>query len=434
MSGQLPIEIVVRMEEAIKNVERFRKEGVRTAREIEGGFAKADPIIKRSFDSILTFNATRAILGGVSASIGIATKGFIEWSKRSDEAADSLNRLKESWSGLLLRIGQDVDESRAVPFITKMLDRTGEGWDRYQSRVNTDGDIAATIGRSMWQIQGPEDRRQAELRYQNLVETRRIAAETADRPRIIRMRDAERINAMRARGDELGAAGIEYQTEIQRIDAARAAIRPGAANARELRELYNAQEETARNKLIAIQDRVLKSQMAEEESARRTAEQIEAKAEAELKAELAKTRAGKQTEQEYEFTLRSLAIENQRLSGDEEGARIAEERLKYDRQRYALATDPNLSTMARNTLIRRTDALEAQTLSAIAGSSVNSPAARQTYQAPGFLSSGTYVQSLINTAFAPSTSATKDVGRAQLDELRKIRETLEDGGGGARFQ
>jgi len=430
MSGQLPIDIIVRMESALKDVERFRKDSTRAVLDVEGAFSKADPIIQRTMGSILTFNATRAIMGGVATSVGLATKGFIEWSKRSDEAADSLNRLKDSWGGLLERIGQDVDESGAVRVLNKTLKRAGTEWDRYQSRVNEDGDFGRTIRRSMFSIESPEDRRQAELRYQNLVETRILASETADRPRVTKLRDAERVNSMRSRGDELGVANAEYQAEMQRIAGLRGGIRPGAANGRELRELYTQQEETARNKLIAVQDRILKGQMAEEEFARRTAEQIEAKAEAELKAEAAKVRAGKQTEQDYEFTMRAMVIENQRNAGDEEGARIAEERLKFDRQRYALANDPNLSTIARNSLIRRTDTLEAEALSAISGSTTTR--ARQTYQAPGMLTSGLAgVAGLGAQAFAQGPG--QNVAVQSLTTLKSIDRTLKAGGGGARF-
>lgn len=421
MSGQLPIDIVVRMETAIKDFERFRREGMRTATAIGDSFNNADPIIRRSLNTILTFNATRAVLGGVAASAGIATKGFQEWTKTSEEAAGSLDRLTGSVRNLMSEIGQDIDEIGVVDALARIPSTFSTLRDGAGAALNNrTAFLQGILGRN-WDAFNEQ--------FENVRITRMRDSEVASRPGIIRMRDAERIAALRARGDDLGVAEAEFQAALAKINADRAAIRPGAENARELNSLYDTQEETARNKLIAVQDRILKSQMAEEESARRTAEAAKEKAEAERKAELAKVRTAKQSEQEYEFTLRQLAIENQRLAGDEEGAKIAETRLQFDRQRYAISIDTSIGTGARNSLIRRTDALEAGAIAAISGGSA-SPIQRS-YQAPGFLSSGTYAQSLLSSAFAPA-GASKPVEQAQLEELRKIRVAVE-GGGGATF-
>lgn len=421
MSGQLPIDIVVRMETAIKDLERFRREGTRTATAIGSSFQSADPVIRRSLNSILTFNGTRAVIGGVTASVAIAAKGFKEWAKVSDEAAASINNLSTNVNKLFEEIGQDLDSSGGYDLLNSIP-------NIYRSLRDNYG-VAATDPTAL--LQGILGRNWDSFNEQrdNLRLTRQRDSEVASRPGIIRMRDAEQIAALRARGDELGVAEAEFQAALAKINADRAAIRPGAENARELNSLYDTQEETARNKLIAVQDRILKGQMAEEESARRTAEAAKEKAEAELKAEAAKVRAARNSEQEYEFTLRQLMIENQRLAGDEEGAKIAETRLQFDRQRYAISIDTSIGTGARNSLIRRTDALEAGAIAAISGGSA-SPIQRS-YQAPGFLSSGTYAQSLLSSAFAPA-GASKPVEQAQLEELRKIRVAVE-GGGGATF-
>lgn len=420
MSGQLPIDIVVRMEQAIRDLDRFRREGTRTATEVGQSFGSASPIIRRATNSILNFNATRAVIGGVAASVGIATKGFKEWAKTSDEAARSIDGLSANVNRLFSEIGQDLDSGG----ITDWLNAIPDG---YRSLRDNLGVAHLNPGALYAGVMGGNWREYDEQR-ENLRLTRLRDTEVATRPGIIRQRDAERIAAMRARGDEAGIAQSEFDAAMSKINADRAAIRPGAENARELNSLYDTQEETARNKLIAVQDRILKGQMAEEESARRTAEAAKEKAEAELKAEAAKVRTAKHSEQEYEFTLRQLMIENQRRSGDEEGAKIAETRLQFDRQRFNIATDESIGTSARNSLIRRTDAIEAGALSALSGGTV-SPIQRS-YQAPGFLSSGTYAQGLLASAFAPA-GAGKPVEQAQLDELRKIRLAVE--GGGAAF-
>lgn len=436
MSGQLPIDIVVRMESALRDLEKFRKEGTRAATAVGSSFASQDQLVKRALSTVMSFNASRAVFAGVTASVGLATKGMREWAKTSVEAADSLDKLQGSWSSLINRIGQDVDESGILKVLAKGIDSGNESRDRNAAKYNSDGQIASTLFKTQMGL-GPfgfisdellVDPKAAEERYRNLQLTRIRESEIAKRPEIIRQRDAERIAAMRARGDDLGVAQSEYDAAISQIGANRAAIRPGAENARELNSLYDTQEETARNKLIAVQDRILKGQMAEEESARRTAEAAMEKAEAERKTEAAKVRTAKHSEQEYEFTLRQLMIENQRREGDEEGAKIAETRLQFDRQRFNIATDESIGTSARNSLIRRTDAIEAGALSALSGGTV-SPIQRS-YQAPGFLSSGTYAQGLLASAFAPA-GASKPVEQAQLDELRKIRLAVE--GGGATF-
>lgn len=156
---------------------------------------------------------------------------------------------------------------------------------------------------------------------------------------------------------------------------------------------------------------------AERERARAAGEQAEAK-----------QRAAIAGDRDLSFSLRALEIENLRLSGDDKGADIAAERLRFEQLRSDVVNSPNYTGAGRNAALARIDQIEAARLSSVNTPQVQASVSR--FQSPGILNSGLAGLGLGRQAFANGQGQTVEV--QQLQVLRRI-ETAVKTNSGARF-
>lgn len=387
--GSLNINVVVDSDQATRGLGRVRNELARTERSA----TVMDASLNRSVNSITRLNATTAVIGGLTAGVGLMTRGFREYAALSEDARNQADRLSASWSRLMRGIGADLEQSGVIEFLSDILDLL--------NRLRSDRRVSLMSPAVM--LHGLATDRAgtlAALRGERGVDMQAVLEAPGLRRQALEPMAGIRAERMALGGDAAGAARQSYRAQVDAIQRERGEISADDVARREKLAVLAEREALARDRLIAIEDELIGRQIAQEEAARKAARAAEEREAADRRASQEKERQRRFADEDLASSLRSLEIETMRLRGEEQAADIEEERLRFAELRSQIQRDEAASGEARTAALRQLEELERSRIDAL--SSVAAPA--QNFAASAIAAGLGGVAGLVQQVFGGSQS------------------------------